>query len=173
MTASTHAKGPVPDDVPELLEGWCESWSAADLAPEITVELSSRMTRSLGRCYPDRKLIRIARFVLDDSEDLFHEVLCHEAAHLAAYHLHGKSIRPHGYEWKSLMQQAGYPPSVRFKESRLQHLPPSPRRRVRRPKRKRWIRSVLEELQSALAVHTKSSALNGTMMRSRSSINRD
>lgn len=173
MTASIHAKGPLPDDVAELLQSWCELWDAADLTPEISVELSSRMTRSLGRCYPDRKLIRIAKFVLDDSEDLFQEVLCHEAAHLAAYHLHGKSIRPHGYEWKSLMLQAGYPPSVRFKESRLQHLPPPPRRRARRTKGKRWIRSVLEELHSALAAHTKSAALNGTMMRSRSSINRD
>lgn len=151
MTASIHAKGPVPDDVAELLQNWCELWGAADLTPEITVELSSRMTRSLGRCYPDRKLIRIARFVLDDSDDLFQEVLCHEAAHLAAYHLHGKSIRPHGNEWKSLMLQAGYPPSVRFKESRLQHMPPPPKSRARRPAGKRWIQSVLTDLRRALS----------------------
>ena len=142
---------PLPDNVPELLQGWCDLWGAADLVPEITVELSSRMTRSLGRCYPDRILIRIATFVLDESDKLFEEVLCHEAAHLAAYHFHGKSIRPHGHEWKSLMVQAGYPPSVRFKESRLQRTTPPRKRRARRPTRKRWIHSVLAEIQSALS----------------------
>lgn len=149
---------PLPDNVPELLQGWCDLWGAADLVPAITVELSSRMTRSLGRCYPDRILIRIATFVLDESDALFEEVLCHEAAHLAAYHLHGKSIRPHGHEWKFLMVQAGYPPSVRFKESRLQRIPPPRQRRARRLTGKRWIHSVLEELQSALAGQAKTAA---------------
>jgi hypothetical protein len=92
-------------------------WGAAELAAEIKVEISSRMTRSLGRCYADRKLIRIARFVAEESDELFEEVLCHEAAHVAAYHLHGRSIRPHGREWKTLVQAAGYEPSVKYKGS--------------------------------------------------------
>lgn len=158
MTTSPNSKRPLPDNVPELLQGWCNLWGAGDLVPEITVELSSRMTRSLGRCYPDRNLIRIAIFVLDESDKLFEEVLCHEAAHLAAYHLHGKSIRPHGYEWKALVQQAGYAPAVRFKESRLQRTTPPRKRRARRPTRKRWIHSVLEEIQRALAGQAKTAA---------------
>jgi len=98
------------------------------------------MTRSLGRCYPDRRLIRIARFVLEESEDLFQEVLCHEAAHVAAYHLHGQTIRPHGREWKALIQMAGYPPSVRYKGVPLSKVP-------LRPRKKRPANSILESLR--------------------------
>ena len=101
-------------DIRRALEDWCHLWGVDDLAPEISVEFSSRMSRSLGRCYPDRKLIRIAHFVLEESDALVQEVLCHEAAHVAAHYLYGSSIRPHGPEWKALMQQAGFPPSVRY-----------------------------------------------------------
>jgi SprT protein len=37
-------------------------------------------------------------------------VLCHELAHLAVHRLHGRSAKPHGPEWRALMQAAGYPP---------------------------------------------------------------
>lgn len=114
-TAAPRRSLPSVQNAGPLLEGWCHLWGAAGLAPEISLEISTRMTRSLGRCYPDRQLIRIADFVLEESEELFREVLCHEAAHLAAYQLHGKSIRPHGREWKALMVEAGYEPAVKFK----------------------------------------------------------
>ena len=42
------------------------------------------MTRSLGRCYPERRLIRLALSLNDAPRALFEEVLCHELAHLAA-----------------------------------------------------------------------------------------
>ncbi len=72
-----------------LLQSWCTHWGVPELAASSKVEISSRMTRSLGRCYPERKLIRIAQFVAEGPKELFLEVLCHEAAHLAAYELHG------------------------------------------------------------------------------------
>ena len=103
------------------------------------------MTRSLGRCYADRQLIRIARFVLEESEDLFREVLCHEAAHVAANHLHGRSIRPHGRQWKALLQQAGYPPSARYKDPALAKRP-----KPRTP-RKRRKKTLLETLSAEIA----------------------
>lgn len=105
-------------------------WGVEELAAEIRVEISSRMTRSLGRCYADRKLIRIARFVVEDSDELFREVLCHEAAHVAAYHLHGRSIRPHGREWRALVQQAGYEPTVKYKGHFVAPLPRRPKKRL-------------------------------------------
>jgi len=134
---------PDPVDIPTLLQGWCDLWNVGDLAPEISVEISSRMTRSLGRCYPDRQLIRIAKYVLEHSEDLFQEVLCHEAAHVAAHELHGRSIRPHGPEWKTLIQMAGYPPTVRYKGVPLSRLP-------QRARRKRPSSSILESLRVGL-----------------------
>jgi SprT protein len=111
------------------------------------------MTRSLGRCYPDRKLIRIARFVLDESEVVFQEVLCHEAAHVAAFHLHGQTIRPHGREWKTLIQIAGYPPSARYKGPFLSRVPP-------RARRKRPANSLLESFRAGLLSKVRSLAFS-------------
>jgi predicted SprT family Zn-dependent metalloprotease len=38
------------------------------------------------------------------------EVVCHEAAHLAARELHGSRCRPHGPEWVTLVRAAGFEP---------------------------------------------------------------
>jgi predicted SprT family Zn-dependent metalloprotease len=45
---------------------------------------------------------------------LLHEVLCHEAAHVAVYCLYGPDARPHGREWADLICRAGYPPVTRL-----------------------------------------------------------
>lgn len=158
MTTAPPTKTVLPRITPELLQEWCDLWCADALAPEISVELSSRMTRSLGRCYPDRKLIRIAGFVLEDSDALFREVLCHEAAHLAAYHLHGRSIRPHGHEWKELIQMAGYPPAVRFKASKLSRVPPVARRKQAPVFKPGLVDFIFAGLQSALPKKARSPA---------------
>jgi hypothetical protein len=143
MATSVPIRKQLSVDIHRALASWCHLWGADDLAPKITVEFSSRMTRSLGRCYPDRNLIRIAKFVLEDSDALVQEVLCHEAAHLAAHHLHGGSIRPHGPEWKALILMAGYPPTVRFK---LESVPRSP---VRARKRRTLV-SIIESLRKEI-----------------------
>lgn len=143
MAASVPIRKQLSVDIHRALRSWCHLWGADDLAPKITVEFSSRMTRSLGRCYPDRNLIRIAQFVLDKSDALVQEVLCHEAAHLAARHLHGGSIRPHGPEWKALMLMAGYPPSVRFKLEPISRPPVKARKR-------RTLASIIDSLRSEI-----------------------
>jgi hypothetical protein len=163
MPAISSSRTAVPAGVPSLLQEWCDLWGADGLPSEISIEISTRMTRSLGRCYPNRNLIRIARFVLEESAELFREVLCHETAHLAAYHLHGPSIRPHGAEWKALVHEAGYAPTVRFKGSRLTRLPPARTRRrkpARPPRavRRGWIDSILDGLQVAVLKRAGSSA---------------
>jgi predicted metal-dependent hydrolase len=119
MTAVAPIDKLLLTDIRRALRDWCHLWGVEEIAPEISVEISSRMTRSLGRCYPDRKLIRIAQFVREESDALVQEVLCHEAAHIAAHHLYGSSIRPHGPEWKALMQKAGFPPSVKYRRVSL------------------------------------------------------
>lgn len=43
------------------------------------------------------------------------EVLCHEAAHVAAFLLHGLRAKPHGPEWRELVAAAGYPPTTALK----------------------------------------------------------
>jgi predicted SprT family Zn-dependent metalloprotease len=77
------------------------------------------MTRSLGRCHPERRLIRLASWLREAPDVLLAEVLCHEVAHVAVHELHGSDCRPHGSEWKALMRTAGYPARTRIPEGQL------------------------------------------------------
>ncbi len=92
------------------LRKWCFLWQVSELLPEISVSISRRMTSSLGRASYRRKHVGLQHTLLDPSAaELLREVLCHEVAHLAAYELHGTTIRPHGREWRALLIAAGYP----------------------------------------------------------------
>ncbi len=116
---------------------WLQLWNTPDLAAQTTIEWSPRMTRSLGRCYPERRLIRLAAFLDEADNALLEEVLCHELAHLAAHELHGTStgsIRPHGPEWKTLMRAAGYEPRTRMPAP-----PNAPKPQPRRRRRGRYL----------------------------------
>lgn len=94
----------------------CEAaWSLPRLADGVTIEISSRLHRSLGRCYPERRIIRLAPFLFAERADLLPEVVCHEVAHLAVFDAHRRGQRPHGAAWRELMRQAGYTPRVRVR----------------------------------------------------------
>ncbi len=123
-------------DSAALLLDWGRLWKVAGLESSVSVEFSRRMSSSLGRCYPKDGTIRIAAWLCEDRGDdgaLLTEVLCHEAAHVAVYRLYGKSVRPHGPQWKRLMRAAGFEPRVRFP---AEILPQSVLQRRRR--RQRW-----------------------------------
>ncbi len=85
----------------ETLDRWLHLWDVPHLQSRI--EWSSRLTRSLGRCCPEKRLIRLASHRESAPDALLQEVLCHEMAHLAARELHGRNVRPRGPEWKALM----------------------------------------------------------------------
>ncbi len=87
------------------------------------------MTRSLGRCYPTRGLIRISEHLLEAPRSILEEALCHELAHVAVHEMNGKRCRPHGPEWKDLMRIAGYEPRARLPAGTLPR--PSRKRRQR------------------------------------------
>jgi hypothetical protein len=110
---------PARRHVPDLrpwIASWGKAWSVPDLAERTTVVFSGRMSRSLGRCALRTGDIRLNAALLDGPEAALLEVACHEAAHAAAFVLHGAKARPHGREWKSLMRAAGYQPVVRWPE---------------------------------------------------------
>ena len=104
----------LPSEATSSLHHWLHLWNTPELAARTTIEWSPRLTRSLGRCYPERRLIRLASFLDEAPNGLLEEVLCHELAHVAARELHGTRIRPHGPEWKALMRDAGYEPKTRL-----------------------------------------------------------
>ena len=113
-------------------------WGAPDIAQTLRVEYSTRMTRSLGRAYPERSLIRIAAPLVHGPADFLDEVLCHEAAHIAVFRLHGRSVRPHGTQWQGLMRVAGFEPSTRLRVPEgIPGLPTTAPVRRRRRRRRR------------------------------------
>jgi predicted SprT family Zn-dependent metalloprotease len=101
-------------DISSLTSVLFKLWNVENIFEEVQIHWSKRLSRALGRTQPVAKLIRLNPQLKSCSNDLLEEVLCHELAHIAAHHLHGESIRPHGPEWQALVRAAGYEPSVRI-----------------------------------------------------------
>jgi predicted SprT family Zn-dependent metalloprotease len=96
---------------PKLIRRWTRRWGVPALAGEITCQWSPRLRRSLGRAYPDRKIIRLSLLLQQPRyAPLFQEVLCHEAAHIAVARSHGRRTASHGPQWQELVRLAGYEP---------------------------------------------------------------
>jgi predicted SprT family Zn-dependent metalloprotease len=126
------AQSGLPDPLRQSVDRWLHLWDVPQLEAKSRIEWSPRLTRSLGRCYPDKRLIRIASYLESAPDGLLQEVLCHEMAHLATRELHGRKARPHGPEWKALMQKAGFEPRT--------HLPaPNGAPRLRRRRRSPYV----------------------------------
>jgi len=90
------------------------TWGEPALPGRLTLAISRRMRRSLGRCYAQRRLVRIAHVVLELPPPLQEEIVCHEAAHVVAFERHGRGQPSHGAGWKELMRAAGFAPRVRI-----------------------------------------------------------
>ena len=74
----------LPGPCRRALDRWLHLWDVPHLEAKSRIEWSPRLTRSLGRSYPDKRLIRIASYLESAPDGLLQEVLCHEMAHLAA-----------------------------------------------------------------------------------------
>lgn len=98
-------------EAPLLLRSWGRRWRSVRATTRIRCEWSPRLRRSLGMAYPQRSLVRLNPLLRQPSyAALFEEALCHEAAHVVAYHLFGPEAKAHGPEWQALVRQAGYTP---------------------------------------------------------------
>lgn len=111
---SNPSATPALDAWRRRIQVWAELWGVPGLESRLRLETSTRMTRALGRCFPQSNHIRIAAFLLDGPRELLEEVICHEAAHAANWELHGRAARPHGPEWRRLMALAGIPARLRI-----------------------------------------------------------
>src|SRR3990172_3344348 len=98
----------------KVISRWAERWETPGLEHRLEISFSPRLRSSLGRCAPGKREIRLAQFLIDASEALVFEALCHEAAHAAVYEIHGRCARPHGPEWRALMRAAGFEPRTRI-----------------------------------------------------------
>ena len=110
-------KRAVPSWAPQYLADWTTLWGVSGLESRVTVEISQRMTRALGRCYAERRLIRLSDRLLQGPQTFLKEALCHELAHIAVHELTGKRCRPHGPEWAGLMRAAAYEPRAKLPQT--------------------------------------------------------
>ena len=106
-----------------LAARWARVWEVPGLESRVRVEWSSRLTRSLGRALPARRVVRLSG-VLRRRPALLRAVLCHELAHIAAWEQRRRSAPPergakrrvegpHGPTWASLVRAAGFDPVLR------------------------------------------------------------
>jgi predicted SprT family Zn-dependent metalloprotease len=92
------------------------AWGLPGLAREVRFEYSRRLRRSLALCYEDRLLIRLhISLARPANGELLREIVCHEAAHIAARKLYGRNVPPHGPEWSALVDRMGYLPRLDFR----------------------------------------------------------
>ena len=83
-----------------------------DLPDRVQITFSPRLTRRIGRALPHRGQIRLGETLRKGPAKALREVLCHELAHIAVYLRYGRRPKPHGREWRGLVQQAGQIPRV-------------------------------------------------------------
>jgi predicted SprT family Zn-dependent metalloprotease len=102
------------------IRSWSKVWGLPGLEHRVTVSVSSRLRSSLGRSFPERSLVRIAKFVAEGPRALLDEVLCHEVAHIAVFEQYGRSVRPHGKEWAALLREVGFKPRTRIAAAEVQ-----------------------------------------------------
>lgn len=123
--------GPLPASARALIARLAFVWGTPDLGTRVYVRASRRMTRTLARAFPSTGEVRISTRVLEFApEDLLLEIVCHEAAHVACFLIHGRRVQPHGAQWRRLMRQAGYAPRVRLNTDAIPSFP-QPLRRPR------------------------------------------
>lgn len=81
-----------------------EAWYLKSFArPQILLNLRGR---SAGVAELQKNRLRFNAVLLAENESAFlAEVVPHEVAHLLAWKLHGRGVRPHGHEWQQIMRQ--------------------------------------------------------------------
>jgi predicted SprT family Zn-dependent metalloprotease len=112
---STERRGPDRTDIVSLVRPWATAWGMPGMEEAVRIRFSRRMTRDLGRSWPERGEIAIKHALLTASDVELHSVICHEVAHIAAFHLYGKRVPPHGDEWAELVRIAGHIPAAHVK----------------------------------------------------------
>lgn len=101
------------DTLQDRMAHWSALWGCEGLAERVTVRTDRRLRSSIARTSASKLEIRLHPDLDGASEDFVTEVVCHELAHLACQELHGAGHRPHGPEWRHLVELAGFEPATR------------------------------------------------------------
>jgi len=70
--------------------------------PQVSLQLRGQKA---GVAHPTENLLRFnAQLYRENREDFLRQTVAHEVAHLVAHQLFGSGIRPHGEEWRKIME---------------------------------------------------------------------
>ena len=123
---------PEPANHPELLvanklaelKGKAEGLFGVSIVPVISFDLRGQ---AAGQANYRENKIRFNRQLLEKyTTEFVDQTVPHEFAHLVAYQKFGRRIRPHGAEWKKVMEAFGVDPA------RTHNFDVSPTRRLKR-----------------------------------------
>jgi hypothetical protein len=100
---------PQLSELTDALRHWGATWSLAGFEKRVRISFSDRLRTTLGRCASTRGEIRVASFLVTGPAGLLREVLCHEAAHVAAVELYGPEprVRIPAAELGELLREVG------------------------------------------------------------------
>lgn len=96
-----------------ILKKCSRLWNVPSLA-QAELTTNPRLRTCLGRCFPKLNRIELNASLLEGSDPRLNEVVCHEAAHIAAFVLGPRRSRPHGRQWALLMTAAGFTPATKI-----------------------------------------------------------
>jgi predicted SprT family Zn-dependent metalloprotease len=105
----------------QALSKWGKAWRTPGLAKRVRISFSTRMRKSLGRVHPESGIITLNAGLASAPRNVLLEILCHEVAHVATRLRYGTRAKPHGPEWRSLVEAAGYQPVTALKCKWLSH----------------------------------------------------
>jgi predicted SprT family Zn-dependent metalloprotease len=88
-----------------LAKAWKQPWLRS-----LTVIVNPRLSTAAGRCITASGVIELSRKTTRRVRRVQREVVCHEAAHAVVWRRLGRSVRPHGPEWRALVRAAGFEP---------------------------------------------------------------
>lgn len=108
--ASSH---PHEGALARLIREWAREWGLPGFEEAISLSFSPRLSRSLGRAVPATGRIVVSSFLVHGPLRPLADVVCHEAAHVAAFLLSGSVSSPHGPLWQELVSAAGFRPRLR------------------------------------------------------------
>lgn len=73
----------------------------------VTVTVNKRLRQVLGRCYPWRREVQLAAWLLTMDGDEWAETVRHEVAHQLAADKHGPDAHGHGWQWRRACVETG------------------------------------------------------------------
>jgi predicted SprT family Zn-dependent metalloprotease len=83
------------------------AWKSPRVA-KLDIRFNPSLRSTLARWVPPSNALEIGTAAKSRGPRVFREIISHEAAHVVVWERSGRAARPHGPEWASLMQVAGF-----------------------------------------------------------------